>query len=1085
MKNIIISALFISLISCGKEYRFVLHPSSSSGVEFNNQVIESDSLNILSYEYMYNGGGVAIGDFNNDGKEDLYFTGNIVDNALYLNQGKFQFKDVSIASNTSCSGSWCMGASTIDINQDGWMDIYISVTGKTESNNLKNILLINKGLNSDGIPQFENQAKAYGLDSDAFSINAYFFDYNNDGLLDVYIINNRFANRGEVLNNRKSAKNLITKNINQLYRNIDGKSFEDVTETAGVLNDGFSLSASILDVNKDGWSDIFVSNDFSSSSVLYVNRKDGTFIEDTGQYIQHQSFSSMGVDVADFDNNGDEDLISLDMLPRTLKRTKQMFSKTNFLFYDLLDHYNEEPQYMRNCLYVASNNNYNEISQLAGVHNTDWSWSPIFADFDNDGRKDLSITNGFPRDLTDLDFINYRNSYSSILATTHDYLDHIPSVKLSNNVFQNNGNYEFDERTSDWGLNRPSYSHGQATVDLDQDGDLDLVINNLNDIAYVYENKSNSKNNFISVNLKGPLGNINALHAKITIYYGDGKMQFLRQNPYRGYLSSLSRQLHFGLGNHSIIDSLKIDWNNGQVSIINDITSNSFYTYDYQSIQHYPKKESLKRTPLFFNSNDLLNLDFVHRENESYDFFQYELQHRVFTNEGPPIGVGDVNNDGLEDIILGGAKGQETILYIQNTSMQFEAVSFKEIGKKQEVTALALFDLDNDNDMDLYLGYGHDGSNDSLQRKDQIVLNDGKGNFSLSESLPDTFEVTSKIISHDFDQDGDIDLFIASRLKPEQYPLSPQSFYFENMNGIMVNKTKEKLPLNGFLGRIADAELMDVNGDNRLDIIFTGNWMGIDAIIFGEVKAILRSNILGESLNGLWNSIEVNDLDNDGDMDIIVGNHGWNTPYHASEQHPLKMVYADLNGNGRPDPIIFNYQNKDYFPIHLRDNFLNQLQHKKKQFNTYALYASAAFDQIFSEDEKQQLLTDNVHTFSTLIFENLGETYKKHTLPVSVQFSPSFDSKVITLNKKKYILFVGNDNMFEVFTGPKNAYQGELIEIRKDFSFKRIPPFISGISIPGAAKHIKSIEVGKNNILLVTQNNDKLLSYSINKTQFK
>ena len=1054
---------------------------TTSGIHFTNTIEESDSLNILNYEYLYNGGGVAVGDFNNDGREDLYFTGNLVDNALFLNQGNLNFKDVTLKSNVACKGLWSMGATVIDINQDGWLDIYVSVTGKGEELSRSNQLLINKGVNENGIPQFEEQAKVYGLDYSGFSINSYFFDFDKDGDLDLYILNNQFTNRGDVLSKRKLGKHKIKANINRLFRNEGENTFVDVTETAGVLNDGFSLSAIILDVNNDGWDDIFVSNDFVTSSALYVNQKNGTFKENISQFFQHQSFSSMGVDVADFDNNLEEDLISLDMLPRTSIRTKQMFSKANFLFYDLLDHYKEEPQYMRNCLYTAENNRYHEISQLVGIHNTDWSWSPLFVDLDNDGKKDLTITNGFPRDLTDLDFINYRDSYSSIMATQKEYLAKIPRVKISNVIFKNKGKYQFEDITAVWGVNRPSYSSGQATADLDSDGDLELIVNNINEQAYLYRNHTDLQKakNYVDFNLKGPKGNLNALHVSVTLFY-DEKKQTLKQNPYRGYLSSLSQKLHFGLGASKMIDSVEIDWRNDHKTTLYDLKTNQVHLIDYARVIKKTYRDELEKSLTFLNMKDEeLGINFMHIENKSYDFFQNELQQRVFTNEGPAMATGDINGDGLEDLIIGGAKDQPTYLFSQNIRGNFNKDSLGVVSVNKEVTALALFDVDNDNDLDLYMGFGHNGSGKATDYQDKLLLNDGRGIFTLEKQFPLISVATAKAIPFDFDQDGDVDLFVAARLIPGQYPLVPKSYYLENHDGKLIDRSVELLPKEGKLGRIATVHLVLEN--DLPSLYFTGNWTGIHRLQFNGGYFQLKESVTGEKHNGLWNTIELADLDEDGDLDIIAGNYGLNTPYTATATQPFVMLYGEINASNQTDQVIFNFENGNYYPIHLRGNFMRQFQSKKRDFNTFSAYAQATIDNLFTPEEKKKLNELNVHMFETVVFENIGDGYKVHSFPIEVQQSPIFATKLLTIKKKKYILLVGNDNMHEVFTGPKNAFNGALIEVNKNFNFKRINVEKTGLDVPGAAKQISTLKANNDTLLLISQNNDKLLVYGFDK----
>ena len=1065
----------ISIFWLSRKSNFVILSSSQTGITFENTIDETDSLNILINEYIYNGAGVAVADFNNDGKEDLYFSGNIVDNRLYLNQGDMNFKDVTESSNTACSGKWSTGLAVVDINGDGLKDIYVSVTGKVKDALRKNAFLINQGNNKEGVPIFVDKAEEFGVADAGYSIQAFFFDYDKDSYLDLYVINNHFTNRGDVLSKRHIKSNSLIKNRNILYKNINGERFEDVTNQANVLNDAFSLGAVILDINDDGWLDIFVSNDFVTSSTLFVNQKDGTFKNEIGKYFKHQSLSSMGVDASDFNNDGDIDIITVDMLPIELSRTKRMFSKSNFLFYDLLKSNQEEPQYMRNSLYVNDSYEfYNEISQFSKVHSTDWSWAPLFADFDNDGQKDLYITNGFPRDLTDLDYINYRDSYQSILDSWDKLLAKVPQIKLPNVMFQNKGEYEFSDVTAEWGLDVDTYSYGLATGDLDQDGDLDIVVNNINDKSFVIENKL-PKKNYLSVEIQGSSNNTLGLHTQLELYYSDSLKQSVIVNPFRGYMSSNSLISHFGLEENEKIDSLKIYWPSGRKIILEDVLSNQKLSISEESA--VKKDSNKKKETTLTEVSDSLGIDCKHTDNKSYDFYAFELFQKVYTNEGAPIEVADINNDGLEDLVAGQGRGAVSEVFIQTeTGMFVKKRIIGEISEK-EVTSLALLDVDNDKDLDIYLGYGHNSSEDTTSWQDEVALNDGNGNFTIHrEVLPKLETFSSKILVDDINGDGWEDLMVFSRVDVFNYPESPVSHVLINDKGKFKDKTELYFPNGGALGMISDAEQLDLNGDGKLDIIYTGEWLGMEVMIRESEKFVKNEHFFPKNIHGWWNSLTTIDIDEDGDLDLLSGNSGLNYPFRINESHPMLMLSGDYNDIEKNTPLIFVHTEGAYYPIHLRDNLLNQINSKKKDFPNYTSYSTAKLEDVLTEEQRMASKRKVLNTMESSLFINEGGKYRRVKLPNEFQFSSIFDFYLtdIDADGKKEILSVGNDAAVEVFTGPRNGMNGIVATPSGKETFKFWSSAESGFRVSGNGKQIKSIRVGGEKFIVVSQHSGKL-----------
>jgi hypothetical protein len=1111
--NLITFAFACTLISgCGKKQSdtlFRMLPASESGITFNNRIEDTDTFNILTHEYIYNGGGVGISDFNNDGLQDIFFTGNVVPNKLYLNKGDLKFEDITEQAGINVQGRWNSGVAIADVNNDGWTDVYVCATMKPDSADRRNMLFINKGTDKDGIPSFSNEAAAYGVEDGGYSVTAAFLDYDIDGDLDLYLlINQRMENLPT--NYRPKINDGSAPNTDRLYRNNNNGTFTEVTKEAGVTHEGFGLGLSISDLNLDGWPDIYVSNDYLSNDVLYINNKNGTFTNRIAEFIGHQSQFSMGNDAADINNDGMPDIITVDMLPETNDRKKTTISNKSYLTYINNEQYKYEYQYVRNMLHLNngadSEIRFSEIGQLAGVHQTEWSWSPLFADFDNDGNKDLIVTNGFPKDITDKDFANYRAEVGNV-ASLGLLEDSIPIVKIPNYVFRNDGHLNFADVTRQWGMERPSFSNGASFSDLDNDGDLDYLINNINDEAFVYENtlynstqKSDTrKNNFLRIRLNGGQDNKNHIGSKITLY-SNGSLQCYENTIYRGFLSSVEDVVHFGLGNNQRVDSVMVQWPDGNIQTVNDVKVNQIIAIDYKrTSRNFFNGPSLKKRNVIFKSvpHDL-GISFKHNEDDKIDFnVQRTLPHK-FTQSGPGIAVGDINQDGLDDIIIGGSTYYEASVFFQSPQRTFKSLQNikRDENKKEEDEGLLLFDADGDADLDLYIVSGSiENYNSTEPYQDRFYRNNGKGNFKLDkEALPDTKASGSCVRAADFDADGDLDLFVAGRVIPGSYPNSPESYLLRNDHGKFIDVTTELCPELKKPGMITDAIWSDFNNDGKADLVLAGEFTPIMFFQNG-ITQFTKLKTDSDVHTGWWNSLTAGDYDQDGDTDYVAGNLGLNNNYQVSQQFPLKVYANDFDGNGSTDPIMACYMRESMasdkrklYPIHFWDELNSQSPKFRNKFSRYRQYSKVTIDELLTTDEIKTALVLEANHMATSYIENLGGgKFKITALPAAAQVAPvnGLLTDDVDDDGKPDLVLSGNDYGNEVFAGRYDGFTGLILKGDGKGNFTVIPSAVSGFYVWGDAKALAKVSSVNDDLFVATQNKDSVRVFvRANPTQY-
>ena len=1082
-----------SFISCDKNNStlFQIVPASESGIEFNNKIVETDSFNILTSEYIFNGGGVAVGDFNNDDKPDIFFSGNQVANKLYLNQGDFKFKDISKESGIEALNKWNTGIALADINNDGFLDIYVCSAMLTKEEDKKNLLFINQGLDKNNVPHFKNMAKEYGLEESGNSMGAAFFDYDKDGLLDLYVLNNVDIH---VLpaNYRKKITDGSALSNDKLYRNNGDGTFKDVTSEAGITIEGYGLGLAISDLNYDGWPDIYISNDYLTNDILYINNQDGTFKNQIKENIKHQSKFSMGNDISDFNNDGHLDIITLDMLGETNQRLKTTLSNHKYTEYILNDRFDYEYQYTRNMLQKGNGNGipYSEIGLMAGVAKTDWSWSPLFVDMDNDGYKDVLITNGFPRDITDLDFGEFKFNVSRYLRPGQ-ILDSIPKIKIPNYAFKNNKDNTFTDVSSSWGIGIPSFSNGAAFADLDNDGDLDYIVNNINDQALLFRNnvdqQKNENHNYLNINLIGPSTKSLETGSKVVVRFSDNTFQFQEHQTYRGYMSTVQDIIHFGLGDKKQVSSLEILWPDGKYQKLIDVQGNQIITLEHSNAANvsfsaltFPLVDEKKNT-IFKEVSRLIGVEYVHNEKDIIDYNVQRILPHKFTQNGPCLAKGDFNGDGTEDFIVGSSAGFSPQIFLQDTTGKFnqQPLFIDEGNMQYEEESIALFDLENDGDLDMYLVSGSNEFNpENIQYTDRLLINDGLGNFNIAkDKLPTINASGSVVVTTDYDHDGYVDLFIGGRTPYSQYPKPEKSYLLKNVNGNLKDVTDAIAPELKNLGMITDALWADIDLDGNDDLIIVGELMPI-TIFKNHLTSFKRTQHTGvEELLGWWERIIKTDIDNDGDIDFIVGNIGANNLHQPSFERPVTVIAKDFDNNGTIDPVMFAYFKDSFinptynsFPVNFWGDLNGQSPIFRAKYNTFKSYSKATIENLFNEDE----LNDK-----SIIMENLGDgTFKYSPLPTDAQVSPINGMVTLDYNndQKEDVLLVGNNYGNEVFIGRYDAFNGGLLTNNNNGNFEFLPTSESGFLVPGDSKSIITVKNIKSNspYYIASQNRDSI-----------
>lgn len=1086
------SLLFIILtfITCKKENSlFEKTDSSTTGITFANELHETESENVLAFEYFYNGGGVAIGDLNNDGLADLLFTGNQVDNKLFINKGNLKFEDItSKAGVGGRKGGWKTGVTLADVNADGWLDIYICYSGLRPDSLRQNQLFINNHTLQGGLPTFSERAVDYGLADAGYSVQANFFDYDRDGDLDCFLINHNLSEY-----QRKEAAVMRAERDpdagDKLFRNDreNGKNhFVDVSEQAGIKGNplGFGLSCLVSDVNSDGWPDLYVTNDFVEDDYLYINQGSRpfggpgepdrpavagpTFKDELRERMEHTSYSAMGADVADLNNDSRPDIMTLDMLPETNARQKTLPWPDNWNVYQAQLNNGFWHQNMRNMLQIQqAGGQFAEVGQLAGVSGTDWSWGVLLADFDLDGYKDVFVSNGILRDFTDADFVKFSEEAKSQQPgqSVLEQIRRMTSTPTKNYIFRNNKNLTFTNEQEGWGFDEPTISNGCAYADLDNDGDLDIVTNNLNETARVYRNTSRetAKMNYLTIRLKGAPANPFGIGATVMLE-GQGLKQVQEYYPTRGFESCSHGNLLFGLGGKPEAVRVTVRWPDGKQQQLDQVMPNQTLTLDYRQAVAADLPKPADTKTMFA---PVAGINFTHQTDSTNNFDRQILLPMQYAASGPRMAVGDVNADGRVDVFICGTIHQAGQLLGQGVAGSFSSVSVPGLSAAANADAV-LADFNGDRQLDLYVVNGGYGVREPAGRQDQCWLNNG-GTFT-AKPLPKEAENGSCVKTLDVDRDGDLDLFVGGSIRPYRFPAADESFLL--INDGRANFAKQSL---GPLGMVSDATVLDFDNDGWQDVVVVGEWMPVTVLLNQKGRLTANHQKSYENLSGWWNRLEKADLDGDGDQDLIVGNLGLNTQIRATEEQPATLTYDDFDQNGTLD-FFMNYtvQGKSY-PAYSRDEICEQVPSLRKRFTTYRAYADATLETCFDEQQLRQAKTKKMTELRTLVLENTGGDWVPHELPLAAQYAPVYGilADDLDVNGTTDLLLTGNNSRMRLRIGKVDANYGVVLSNRGNWQFSEVSPAQTGLFVRGDVRDVKRVD----QYVVIGVNNKKLLTF--------